>query len=557
MRNGMAARLAMFGLAPRVFSFHLEPRSIGSYAIGQQLMCGNFLFAGQLVEVKGRSIWSIDAPSSDFADEVQGFGWLDDLAAVGDATARKLAQRWLFEWIARYGSGQGEGWQPALTGRRLIRWCSHALFILKGLEPAQSRSIFRALGRQVRYLRRRWPSALPGEQRFEALTGLLYAGVSLDGCAALVAPISAVIGRECERTIGADGGLPSRNPEALMESFVLLTWAARTLAEGRRVVDPRHRAALDRMAPTLRGLRLGDGSLARFHGGRRGEPGRLDQALADAKPKSAPRNSGLMGYERLAAGRLAVVVDCAPPPKGALSVEGHASTLGFELSSGRRPVLMNCGAGGRFGKDWRRACRATAAHNALAIERVSSCGFSDTENDRLINGPSKVEVSRAQDLTGNWLSASHNGYVSTFGLTHERRLFMSFDGRELRGEESLRAVNKDMKARFSETVSVTPSLGISFVAHFHVHPDVSPSIDLDGQAVSLTLKSNEVWIFRQQGGLLQLEDSVFLDQRRLKPRMTKQIVVMGRVVNFAGHISWSLVRAQDGGRNTRDIADDV
>ena len=213
LHNRMAARMAILGHTPRQFSHHLEPRAIGSYAVGKELMSGIFLFAGQQVEHSGFSIWSVDAPSADFADEAQGFVWLDDLAAVGDASARKLAQNWLFEWIAKWGNGRGPGWQPDLAGRRLIRLCSHAMFILKGLEPTQTRAFYSFLGRQVRYLRRRWPSALPGQQRFEALTGLLYAGVSLDGYEALVAPISAAIGRECERIIGADGGLSGPRAE--------------------------------------------------------------------------------------------------------------------------------------------------------------------------------------------------------------------------------------------------------------------------------------------------------------------------------------------------------
>jgi len=543
LHNRLAARMAVLGNAPRQFSYHLEPRAIGSYAAGEHLISGIFLFAGQQVERRGRSIWSIIAPSADFADEVQGFGWLDDLAAVGDAPARKLAQNWLFEWIAKWGNGRGPGWQPELAGRRLIRWCSHAMFILKGLEPAQSRTFYRVLGRQVRYLRRRWPSTLPGEQRFEALTGLLYAGVSLDGYEALAAPISAAIGRECERIIGEDGGLPSRNPEALMESYILLIWAARALVETGRMVDARHDAALDRMAPTLRGLRLGDGTMARFHGGRRGAPEHLDQAFSDARPRAAARNSNLMGFERLSAGRLTMVVDCAPPPEGRFSVDSHASTLAFELSSGRQPMLMSCGVGGRFGAHWRRACRATSAHNTVVIERLSSSRFAEDGSGTLIAGPSKVTVNRAQDSSGTALMASHNGYAAQFGLIHERGLYMTSDGRELRGEDSLYEIDKRHKPTVSETSATTPNPGISFAAQFLIHPDVRPSMEPDGQSVSLTLKNDEVWMFRQLGGLLQLEESVFLDQRFLKPRITQKIVVMSRVLNFEGHIEWSLKRA--------------
>ena len=62
---------------------------------------------------------------------MQGFAWLDDLAAVGDAAARDRAQDWVWSWIALYGGGTGPGWTPDLTGRRLIRWISHAIFLLR------------------------------------------------------------------------------------------------------------------------------------------------------------------------------------------------------------------------------------------------------------------------------------------------------------------------------------------------------------------------------------------------------------------------------------------
>jgi len=161
----------------------------------------------------------------------------------------------------------------------------------------------------------------------------------------------------------------------------------------------------------------------------------------------------------------------------------------------------------------------------------------------LIAGPSKVTVNRAQDSSGTALMASHNGYAAQFGLIHERGLYMTSDGRELRGEDSLYEIDKRQKPMVSETSATTPNLGISFAAQFLIHPDVRPSMEPDGHTVSLKLKNDEVWMLRQQGGLLQLEESVFLDQRFLKPRITQKIVVMSRVLNFEGHIEWSLERA--------------
>ncbi len=552
--NWRYARFTGNNRPPKAFSTHPEPRSIGSFARGQQLLSGNYLLAGELVEAGNLSLWAINPPSPAFQREQHGFAWLDDLVAVGDGKARHKAQQWVFEWIKIFGKGKAAGWQPGLTGRRMINLTSNAVFLLNGLDAKNSRKILKSMGKQVDYLSKRWHSASNGLHRFEALTGLIYAGLSLEGRDHVLQPAIKALGQQCAKHIGKDGGIASRNPEELMGIFTLLTWANKTLLENGQTADERILAAMQRIAPTLRGLRLGDGTLVRFHGGGRGLDGLLDQALADAQIKDRSTEKLMMGYQHMSAGRLALVADCAPPQaNGAVA---HASTLGFELSSGRRPMIVNCGSGERFGDGWPRACRKTAAHNTLQIEGVSSARFTKgkTEIDnRLFAGPDLVTCNRASDLTGVWMVATHNGYGKKYGLIHERRLFISVDGRELSGEDKLRAADKKQQAQFVRSVIDAPSTGLNFMVHFHIHPDIDASLDMDGHAVSLTLPSGEIWVFRQNGGLLALQDSVFLDHKHLKPRATKQIVISARAIDYKGRITWNFLRAADGGRNTRDL----
>ena len=158
-----------------------EPKSIGLFARGKQLVSGNIYLAGHLVQAPGQSLWEVVPPEMSFTQAAQGFVWLDDLAALGDGTARSLAQDWTWDWIARYGQGTGPGWTPDLTGRRLIRWIHHAIMLLAGRDTAASDAFYRSLSRQTGFLQRRWSAAAPGLPRFEALTGWIYAGLSLTG----------------------------------------------------------------------------------------------------------------------------------------------------------------------------------------------------------------------------------------------------------------------------------------------------------------------------------------------------------------------------------------
>jgi uncharacterized heparinase superfamily protein len=561
--NRVHARLAALARPATGIRSQPEPRSIGQFARGRQLTAGNILFRGHFVSTPGAILWDVAMPNAEFEAEAHGFGWLDDLAAVPEPGARATAQRWTWGWIERFGAGRGPGWTADLTGRRMIRLLHHAILLLHGQESAASHRLFRSMAQQTIFLSRRWKTATPGLPRFEALTGLIYAGLALSGMERHVPRALAALERECAAQIDASGGIGTRNPEELLEIFTLLTWAAAALAEAGKPIRPELMAAIGRIAPTLRSLRHADGGLARFHGGGRGAPGRLDRALAASGVKTIAPPGLAMGYARLHGARTTVIVDASAPPSRALSHEAHASTLAFELTSGRRPLIVNCGSGASFSTRWRRAARATACHSTLAIEGASSSrlvrrgGWVRPEQEVLINAPVTVSPQQATDGDGMRLLIGHDGYAASHGLTHMRRLHLSSNGRILSGEDTLGAMDDSERRQFDRALDRTRLQGIRFAVRFHLHPDVDAALDLGGTAVSMALRSGEIWVFRHDGQAeLALEPSVYFQKGRLKPRSAQQIVLSATVTDYAGHVSWTLAKAQETPDYLRDIESD-
>ncbi|MEL7012003.1 MAG: heparinase II/III family protein [Pseudomonadota bacterium] len=497
-------------------------------------------------------------PTPAFAMELHGFTWLDDLAAAGDATARNCAAVWLWEWLDRFGDGSGAGWEPAIAGRRLTRWVFHAPFVLRGQETDQETAFLSALGSHAMFLTQRWRTAPAGLPRLEALTGLLHAGVALDGSPIDIERYITAFGRECDHLVDDDGGIASRNPEELLNIFVLLNWASLILSTDNRSSTPSHVAAIERSAPTLRALRHADGSLARFHGGGRGLEGRLDGALAASGVKPRLAKSLAMGFARMSAGRSSVVIDAAPPPAQFAPTHAHASTLAFELTSGRRPVIVNCGSGESFGPDWRRAGRATPSHSVLILNNQSSSQLGrgrKTESEELAHIPSDVHVLREQGPGAMTFEGSHDGYRDMFGLTHVRKMEMTFDGRGIAGEDTLLTLDEPDKRRFDQAAKPFALNGVPFDIRFHLHPDVDAAIDMGGNAVSLALKSGELWVFRFDGSVrMSLEPSVYLEMNRLTPRSTQQIVLSANVTSHITRTRWSFAKPQDSPVGIRDLA---
>ena len=558
--NRVHARASAMARPATAFVSQPEPRTIGSFARGRQLTAGNFQFAGHLVEDDTAALWDLAMPDAAFEEELNGFIWLDDLAAVGDLPARQRAQSWTWQWIERYGGGHGPGWTPELTGRRLIRWINHALFVLRGQERDASEVFYRSLAQQTIFLGRRWQTTTPGLPRFETLTGLIYAGLSLEGMERHVDPAIKALSRECDRQVDAQGGIPTRNPEELLEVFTLLTWAEAALMDSGRQARPEHMAAIERIAPTLRTLRHADGGLARFHGGGRGLEGRLDHALAASGVKGRQPDGLSMGYARLSAGRTSVIVDASPPPSGRASYNAHASTLAFEMTSGRRPVIVNCGSGASFGPEWRRAGRATPSHSTLSLEGYSSArlGSSGQRSELLLDAPKDVPIEMSQAPDGIRFQGGHDGYVKTHGLTHARTLELTFDGRGMVGEDLLVALDDVGERRFEKAMDDARLQGIPFQVRFHLHPDVDAAVDMGGAAVSLALKSGELWVFRTDAtATVSLDPGVYLESGRLKPRASQQIVMSARAVESATRLRWSLEKAQDSAVGIRDLKQDA
>ncbi|MFT3974257.1 MAG: heparinase II/III family protein [Amaricoccus sp.] len=549
-QNRLWARQAWSNRHPALAETLPEPVLLGDAGRGQRLLAGTWDALATAQPIGEATIWQ--APVADGNDATldprleplrQTFRWLDDLAALGNRSARLQAQAWLGDWIRRYGRGSGPGWQPALAGERAMRWTAHARLLTQDLDAGAAASFWRALHAHQRYLSRAWPHAAPGLPQLQALGGLVWTGLVLPhpGHAGAVAELAAL----AESLVQPDGGTAARAPEELAEALILLIWTARLLEDaGQRTMAP-HLQAILRAVPVIRPLRMGDGGTARFHGGGRGEPERLDQALAELKLAAQPKPALPMGFARLAGGRAVLVMDAAaPPPTGA------AGTLAFELGVARQPFVVNAGPGHVFGPVEGLRARATAAHSTVEVGDLSSALIATddlaarTFGPRLEAGPALVAVRQAQDASGQWLVATHDGYAGRLGLLHERRLFIEAKGAELRGEDILSVPDAGARDRYERAV---PALGgtagrARFAVRFHLHPAIEVDHDDIRQLVILTLPSEEVWMFRAAGGGISIEPSVYYDAMAQAPQPAAQVVVRAEVVGYLGQVTWSFTR---------------
>lgn len=498
--------------------------------IAEEVYSGRFSFAGQWVETKGKSPFEMIPPSSDWAEELHGFGWLRHLKAAATPVARSNAQVIVHDWMSAERRHHAVAWEPPVAARRTMSLLSQSALVLEGADHDFYRLYVRSMLRHAHFLRRSFYAAEPGLPRLQVAIALAMAGLCLSRQERLAKRGLERVSHEIGVQFLPDGGHISRSPAAILEALLdLLPLRQTVVARGQHPPEA-ILGAIDRAMPMLRFFRHADGAFAQFNGASAGGRDQLSTVLAYDEALGKPVASApYSAFERLEAGEAALIVDAGPPPPLAFSAEAHAGTLAFEFSHNGQRLIINCGAPRARYEALRRAARLTAAHSTATLADTSSSRL-EAEGERvlLVSGPKRVERNRRQEKDGTiLLELSHDGYAKTLGFVHRRQLVLSGNGLALEGRDLFEG-NGSERTPFDIRFHLEPSVGVEVPED----TDMPPHIDL-------VLSDGAVWRFTADQPLA-LEESTIFSLSRGSGR-SLQIVVSGELGD-AHAVAWRLAR---------------
>ena len=513
------------------FVFHPHDALPRKLEDADALLRGRFRFHGEVVDVPaGRSVFDLKPPNLGWDAALNSFAWLPPLALAGGDAARILATNLIAQWIKRNARYSEPNWSPHILARRLMHIFSHGRLVVLNSDLTWRSRLFVSLREQSRMLERICGEAPEGLPRLEAAAALALSGLCLDDSTGRLEVGLRLLEAECQRQILPDGGHVSRSPESLLHVYRCLTMVSDALTAAQSEAPHGVRNARDRIAPMLRFFRHGDGGLALFQGGLECDARMISGLLARDDVRGQPfHHARHSGYQRLAAGRSILHLDCGMTPAGALACGAHAGYLAFELSSGPGRLVVNCGAGGEDHAGWDAALRATAAHSTLTLADTSAAQIlapglaRDLLGPRLMGGAAQIVSQRSETAHGWMVEAAHDAYVPLFGFTHERKVTMSPQGLMVTGADRLTPSGRG------------PAGELPFAVRFHIHPDVRVS-RLEGGAFLLKLPGGEGWRFRAGGGEIGVEDSIYLGGGVV--RRAEQLVISGTVKDSPAEVAW-------------------
>ncbi len=511
----------------------------GDPAVGQRLLMGEFLARGSAGAVAPESDdppWRRPGASDLWVDALNGFGWLRDLRDCGETSAAALAVRLVDDWSNREGRWSAVTWKREVLAERIVSWIRHYDWLASAADPGFAARFVFSLGRQRTHLRRALRTGLVGHEAVAGFKALIFVDLAFlrDGKhfeKSLDQTLSR-LARFVKRYVLHDGIVAERAPHLQLAVLRHLIDVRSALGSAERRAPPEILAAIDRMAPLLRFFRHGDGGLALFNGAWEADRTLVDLVLArSGSSESAPTMALASGFQRMAAGTSLVITDAGSPPGRGMDGIAHAGTLSFEMSAAHERLIVNCGTFPGAPRDWRRFMRYTAAHSTAVVDDTNSSEI--TDHGALEYRAGNVVVDRADNDGAQWLDMMHDGYRSLYGIIHRRRLWLSADGGDLRGEDTFMGPEGRM-------VTVPDK---RFIVRFHLHPAVKATLAQSGQAVLMRLPSGRGWRLRASGAGIGLAESIYLGEEG-RVRRTEQIVLVGQVPMEGCTVKWALTRME-------------
>lgn len=511
----------------------------GDAVVGMRLIAGELMahsLVGAAIPQSEDPPWRRAGASALWLDALNGFGWLRDLRDCGDPSAGALAGRLVDDWIDREWRWSPISWKREVLAARIVNWIRHYDWLAAASDPGFPARFVLAISRQRNHLRRAARTSLIGHEAVAVLKAMIFADLAFlrDGkrFEKSLEHSLARLAKFVKRYIGHDGVVAERAPHRQVAVLRHLLDVRAALASAERRAPAELIAAVDRMAPMVRFFRHGDGGLALFNGSWEGERSLTDLVLArSGSTEAAPAMALASGFQRLAAGTSLVIADAGSPPGRGMDGSAHAGTLSFEMSAAHERLVVNCGTHPGAPREWRHFMRFTAAHSTAVVDDTNSTEI--TDHGSLEYRAGNVLVDRADDQGAQWLDMSHDGYRSLYGIIHRRRLWLSPDGGDLRGEDMFGGPE-------GRPVTVPDR---RFILRFHLHPTVKATLAQSGQAVLMRLPSGRGWRLRASGAGIGLAESIYLGEDG-RQRRTEQIVLVGQVPAEGAAVKWALTRME-------------
>ena len=454
--------------------------------------------------------------------KLHSFYWL---FSIDLKSSNKITQSIIENWIKKNQNYETKSWEIDILSKRVIAWISNSKITYEESGNSYKNSFNEIISKQVNHLINEIDRSSDLNNKMVGCTAITLTGIAYNNSRFLEYGLALL--KKIINTSFDNNYFPkSRNIRQMifyLKYFILI----RELLKDSLNDIPEY---LDEIIHYLgKSYDFIWGSLKQnllFNGNSSSDSKDFDKYLSLFRYKFKNDKFDISGYTILKNKNVILAMDTGNNPSKNYSENYQSGPLSFEFFFKNAKLITNSGYFQDYNHQLNSISKSTATHSTLILDNSSACNFK--KNDKGLSTVNKGLKTFDNEVTyekNYWsIKCSHDGYLSRYGVIHQRNLKFDVDKNILFGKEKL-----IKKKNFKVT---------NFDIRFHLLPNIKVTKLQDNKSVLIELE-NSGWRFFSNDGLIGVETGLYFGNKN-KYIENQNIFISGITQNNEQLIEWQI-----------------
>ena len=469
-----------------------------------------------------QSIWeNKNLKDKDFIN-LHSFYWL---FSIDLKSSKKITQSIINNWITKNQKYETKSWEINVLSKRVIAWISNSKITYDESSDNYKNIFNEIISKQVNHLINEINRSSDFDNKMVGCTAIIITGIAYENSKFL--NYGLVLLKKIINTSFDNNYFPrSRNIRQMvfyLKYFILI----RELLRDSLNEIPDY---LDEIIFYLgKNYDFFWGSLKKnllFNGNNNSNNKDFDKYLNFFRYKFKSDKFDTSGYTILKNTHAVLAMDLGNNPGKKYSENYQSGPLSFEFFFKDNKLITNSGYFQDHNHQLNRISKSTATHSTLILDNSSVSNFKKNKMGQIIISKGfKTFDNRVTYEKNYWnIQCSHDGYLSRYGVIHQRGLEFFSDKNIIIGKDKLIKKN-NFKAS-------------NYEIRFHLLPNIKVTKLQDNKSVLIELE-NSGWKFFSDGGLVGVETGLYFGNKNDYVE-NQNIFISGVTQNIEQLIEWQI-----------------
>ena len=443
-----------------------------------------------------QSIWENKNLKHNDFKKLHSFYWL---FSIDLKSSNEVTQSIIENWIKKNQNYETKSWEIDILSKRVIAWISNSKITYDESGNKYKNSFNEIISKQVNHLMNEIDRSSDFNDKMIGCTAITLSGIAYKNNRFMEYGLELL--KKIINTSFDNNYFPkSRNIRQMVFYLKYFVLIRELLKDSLNDIPEYLNEIIHFLGKSYDFLWGSLGQSLLFNGNNNSNNKDFDKYLSLFRYKFKNDKFDISGYTILKNRNAVLAMDTGSNPARNFSENYQSGPLSFEFFFKGKKLITNSGYFQDHNHQLNLISKSTATHSTLILDNSSTCNFKKNSK-----GPSIVtrgfktfdnEVTYEKNYWG--IKCSHDGYLSEYGVIHQRNIEFDINKFTLFGKEKLIKKNNFKVSNFE--------------IRFHLLPNIKVTKLQDNKSVLIELE-NSGWRFFSKDGLIGVETGLYFGDK--------------------------------------------